>query len=60
MNYLLFNLNEDEVLSVKTENTLYLFITTNNKNKIINLGKCENILKNHYNISINESLLIFK
>ena len=63
MDSLLSNITEGEVLSVKTENALYQFTTTNNKNNkysIINLGECENILKNHYNISINESLLIFK
>ena len=64
MDSLLSNINEGEVLLFKIENTLYQFTKTNNINNnnysIINLGECENILKNHYNISINESLIIFK
>ena len=67
IDYLLSNVIEGEDLIVKTEKGIYIFTTTdnqkNNKNNnysIIDLGECENILKNHYNISNNESLLIFK
>ena len=49
------------------DNIIYQITSTENqknkKNKnisCINLGKCENILKEHYNININESLLILK
>jgi len=69
MNSLLNNiLNEKEdVLIVKNGNIIYQLTSSyNQQNKIynnissINLGECENILKEKYNINKNESLLIFK
>ena len=58
---------EKKDLTVQTETALYQFTTTENQNNnknnnysTINLGECEIKLKTHYNISFNESLLIFK
>ena len=59
---------EKENIIVKYDNIIYSITTSNTENKekdenyeasIIKLGKCENILKNEYNISKNESLIIF-
>jgi len=67
IDYLLSNVIKGEDLTVKTQKGIYIFTTTDNQNNninnnysLINLGECENILKNHYNISNNEPLLIFK
>ena len=56
-----------EDLIIVQENTIYTLTTSDNqknneqKNKsTIFLGECENKLKEHYNISINDPLLIFK
>ena len=69
MNSLLKNIlneKEDDFI-VKNGNILYQLTSSyNQRNKIyknissINLGECENILKEKYNINKNESLLIFK
>ena len=52
---------------ITNENIEFIFTSTSNqknneeKNKItMNLGECENILKNEYNISINDSLYILQ
>ena len=57
--------NEREDLIFENNNIKYEITTTDNYNEyknisIIKLGECENILKKHYNISLNESLIIFK
>ena len=58
---------EKEDLIINLDNTLYQITSSFNQNisnsnniSSINLGKCENILKGNYNISQNESLIIFK
>ena len=50
-------------ITVQTDTALFQFATTDNQNdnySTIHLGECETKLKNYYNISINESLLIYK
>ena len=65
LNDSLFYKNED--LLVKQNDITYHITSTNNqKNKeylnisVLDLKECENQLKNHYNISSNEPLIIFK
>ena len=60
-------INDGEDLLIEDENSKYQLTSTSNQisneyNNIstINLGKCENILRNYYNLSENESLIIFK
>ena len=50
---------------IRDDNIIYGITTSNNKNKTknistINLGNCENILKDTYNIDENLPLVIFK
>ena len=59
--------NEKQDLTVEQDDAIYQITSSDNqKNKIynnistLNLGECENKLKSYYNISIDESLLIFK
>ena len=53
-------------LIIRTNNYIYQLTSSENQNNneynisTIKLGECENILKNHYNISKDISLLIFK
>ena len=54
-------------ITIEEQNITYQLSSTNNQNNInyenisnIQLGKCENILKEKYNISLNDSLLILK
>ena len=61
------NINEGEDIVIKGKETSFTITTTenqkNNENKntsTIDLGECETKLKNHYNISQNKSLFIFK
>ena len=55
-----------EDLVLETANIIYQIISSNNTSNdkknisIISLGECENILKSHYNISEEQSLIIFK
>ena len=64
INQLINNIRED--LIAEYNNIKYEIITTDkNSNEYknisnIKLGKCENLIKNKYNISENESLIIFK
>ena len=65
INNSIFQKKED--LLVEQNNMVYQVTSTENqKNKeylnisVIDLKECENKLKNHYNIGINESLIIFK
>ena len=58
---------DKEDLLLKTNNILYQITSTENQknneyNNIstIDLGECENLLKNHYNLSENQSLIILK
>ena len=69
MNSLISNIFNDEKkdLLVKEENAIYQLTSSYNQyNKnysnisTIKLGDCETILKKHYNISYNDSLLIYK
>ena len=67
LNELIYELinNETEYLMFENNNIKYEITTTDNYNEyknisIIKLGKCNNLLKNHYNISLNETLIIFK
>ena len=61
-------IGEKKDLVLKDEDgTIYQFTSSDNQNNneynnisIIHLGECEAKLKSHYNIDINESLLIFK
>ena len=60
-------LKEKKDLIVEEDNIIYQLTSTENQekkeninNSTINLGECENILKKEYNISQNQSLLIFK
>ena len=66
---LLINVTKDqkEDLILEESNIVYQITTSDNQNKIkyksistIKLGKCEDKLKDYYNIASNESLLIFK
>ena len=65
---LLINIIEGEKkdILINDKNILYQITTSDNQNNenknisSIKLGECETILKYHYNISINETLLIFK
>ena len=68
---LLKNVTEGEKndLVMKDNKVIYQFTTTENQNNngdqnynisIINLGECENKLKDYYNINKNEPLLIYK
>jgi len=66
MEYLLKNITNGD-LSMDIENIIYTITTPenqrNNKNKnvsTIDLGECENKLKEHYKISDNETLFILK
>jgi hypothetical protein len=58
--------NESENLIIDNDNIKYEIKTTNNNNNeyknisIIKLGGCEDKLKKYYNISENDSLIIFK
>ena len=59
--------NEKEDLIINLENILYQITSSYNQNNsyyknisLINLRKCEDVLKGKYNISKNESLIIFK
>ena len=57
--------NEKEDLIFRSNNIIYEITTTNNYNEsrnisIIKLRECENKLKQYYNISKNEPLIIFK
>jgi hypothetical protein len=58
--------NEKDNILLDYNNIKYEIVTTNNTYgkyqnvSIIKLGECENKLKNKYNISKNESLIIFK
>ena len=58
--------NSEDIIIKGNNITLQITTTNNQKNNkynnisIINLGECENVLKNYYNISSNLSLLIFK
>ena len=52
---------------LETNEVIYQIITTNNKNNnqyrnvsLISLGKCEDVLRDHYNINENIPLIIFK
>ena len=53
-------------LLIEAPDIMYQIISTKNKNNenknisVISLGYCENKLKEHYGISQNESLIIFK
>ena len=70
MNSLLLNLlnEEKEDLIIKDENEIYQITSVYNQNNklyndseiTINIGECENILKDVYNINNNETLIIFK
>ena len=70
MNSLLLNLLNEEKkdFTIKDENEIYQITSVyNQKNKVyndseitINIGECENILKDTYNINNNETLIIFK
>ena len=69
MDYLLLKLinGEKKSLEIQHEKVLYQFITSENINNnkdnnysTFNFSECELKLKTHYNISLNESLLIFK
>ena len=58
---------EKKDLVVEEDNIIYQLTSSENQekneninNSIIKLGECENILKKEYNISQNQSLLIFK
>jgi len=61
-------INEEKKDIKKKANNILFFITSSynqihkkyNDSSSINLGECENILKNKYNISKNETLIIFK
>ena len=61
-------LTNEEELTIQDGEITYLLTTSNNENdntptknnSVIKLGECETKLKNHYKISQNESLLIFK
>ena len=66
---LLLNLTDDGLkdLLVKINDTTYQLTTTDNQKNneytdisTIELGECENILKNHYHIDQNKALIIFK
>ena len=57
--------NRTDSYIIDSNSIKYEISLSNNNNKyknitIIELGDCENILKNYYNISINEPLIIFK
>ena len=63
---IIINGKKEDLITVQ-ENTIFTLTTSDNqknneqKNEsTIYLGECENKLKEHYNISINETLLIFK
>ena len=60
-------IEEKEDIYIKEDNTLYQITTSDNQNNniysnisSIKLGKCEEILKEKYNISKNDSLVILK
>ena len=60
------NINKNAQM-FKISNNIYQLSTLDNQNNnennnisIINFGECENILREHYNIPKNISLLIFK
>ena len=70
MNSILLNLLDEEKkdLIIKDENEIYQITTLYNQNNkvyndseiTINIGECENILKEVYNIDNDETLIIFK
>ena len=62
-----FNVTNGEDLIIKDRNITYQITSTNNQLNndyrnitSINVGECENILKNVYNINNDESLIIYK
>ena len=66
LNPILLNLTKKD-FTAEDNNIVYTITTSDNQNKFeynnissIKLGKCEEKLKNYYNISDNETLLIFK
>ena len=66
MDSLLNNINNKDI-SIEEDNIKYTVTTSDNQNSFennnissIKLGECETKLKKHYNISDNETLLIFK
>ena len=61
----IFELNRD--LMVKDRNMIYQLTSSYNQNNneynndsTIKLGECENILRKYYNLTENDSLIIFK
>ena len=70
INFLLLNLLNEEKkdLIIKDENEIYQITSVYNQNNklyndreiTINIGECENILKNQYKINNDETLIIFK
>ena len=63
----LSGLSEGIDMEMRKDNILFSFTSTNKQNNLsndnkvsINLGKCEKILKDFYNISYNDSLYIYK
>ena len=66
LNSMLNNLKNDDLYIIDEFIDIYQITTTyNQKNKdynisTIDLGECENVLKNQYNISENETLILFK
>ena len=58
-------MKENETITIEEKDTYYEIISTKNKNKnnktsSIDLGECENSLKEYYKIDKEESLIIFK
>ena len=64
---ILSSIDKGEDIVISHNDTIYTLITTSNQREnknnsvsSINLGECERILKDYYNINNNESLIIFK
>ena len=63
----IIQLNEDKIITNSNSNKTYQLTSLSNQNNneyqnlsVIKLNECENILKSHYNLNENDSLIIFK